>query len=296
MTKPNKTIQKKAPRALKREPKKTNVKYELTKPMKEALDEYQNEKTQYSRNILLYERRDLPNLPGSGQALINVIPNIYMMSSSPVLHDGGNRRFLRNSNKIRLKSCKLKLTFYLPIVRQITETNYEDNKHASLYFIVAILSSKTYPRAEDAALNWGVSDTIKNKIFERGVDGLTNVNDNGIPNTGAADRMQLPFNRRAFTVHDEKRFFMNRGSLPGAATASTENLGGHMPALTKEINMEYKCKNHLAIFENNISYRPFNGDPFLYIAYAFTDGSATTTGGYPQMWGISTVKWESTAT
>lgn len=287
------TKRKSAPRALKREVKtKDQPKYELTKPMKEAIDDYTSSKENLSFNHHVYKRFQIKNLP-NGTDLRRLLPPIFMVDSYPQLEGtGASRACLRTSNKIRLKQCRLKLIFAIP-----PDDRYQDEDRSSIFVRVAILSSKIFPRGEDAALNWDVSEKISDTLLSYGVKGATGEpqpQDGGVANNGYASTMLLPFNRRAFTVHDETSFYMNRGSLPGASIGTTENLGGHMPALEKEINLEWKCKNHLATFEDNTKWKPSNQDPFIYMSFAYVNGAQPSSAGVPFVYGMSTVKWEST--
>ena len=152
--------------------------------------------------------------------------------------------------------------------------------------IVAVLSSKTYKTFAEVSANWDVGEQIRTMLMQ--------YDDTPAPYFGTPDSNLLPFNTNAFTVHDQKRFYLNRGMIINDSAVPTPGAtgAGHMPTVVKKVRLNIKCKGKVLKFASPEEPLPTNFGPFLWIGFAYTNNAAATTAGVPFMYGRTVTRFE----
>jgi len=270
-----------APKALATKRRKPNYQasLKLTKPFRTVLDSYltrRDVKHWVQRN---YATRQLANVPTTGAHLIPVLPNIDQAGAPP--NQDPNSVATREGNFVRLKTISLDLRMYIPA----DDLAYSADR-ASIEVIVAVLSSKTYKTFAEVVNNWDVGEQINTMLMQ--------YDDTPSPYFGRPDSNLLPFNTQAFTVHDQRRFYMNRGMIINDSAVPTPGAtgAGHMPFLTKRLRMHIKCKGKVLKYASPEEPLPTNFGPFLWIGFAYTNNAVATTAGVPFMYGRTVARFE----
>jgi len=270
-----------APKALapRRRKPRYSASLKLSKPFRTVLDSYltrRDVKHWVQRN---YATRQFPNVPITGAHLIPVLPNIDQAGAPP--NQDPNSVATREGNFVRLKNISLDLRFYIPA----DDLAYSADR-ASIEVIVAVLSSKTYKTFAEVATNWDVGEQISTMLMQ--------YDDTPVQYFGRPDSNLLPFNTQAFTVHDQKRFYMNRGMIINDSAVPTPGAtgAGHMPTVVKKCRLNIKCKGKVLKFASPEEPLPTNFGPFLWVGFAYTNNAAATTAGVPFMYGRTTCRFE----
>lgn len=98
--------------------------------------------------------------------------------------------------------------------------------------------------------------------------------------SGLLSDIYAPINTDVFTVHHDKKFYLNQSyvNAQGAAPPSTI-LAQDIRNTVKFFNLSVKCKNKILKYDNNVSsdLLPTNFAPFLILGYAYLDGSSADT-------------------
>lgn len=270
-----------APRALapKRRKRNYSASLKLSKPFRTVLDSYLTRRDVKHWVMRNYSTRQYANVPTTGAHLVPVLPNIDQAGAPP--NQDPNSVATREGNFVRLKGITLDLRMYIPA----DDLAYSSDR-ASIEVIVAVLSSKTYKTFAEVSANWDVGEQIKTMIMQE--------DDTPVPYFGTCMSNLLPFNTNAFTVHDQKRFYMNRGMIINDSAVPTPGAtgAGHMPTVVKKLRMNIKCKGKVLKFASPEEPLPTNFGPFLWVGWAYTNGSAATTAGVPFLYGRTTTRFE----
>lgn len=283
---PGKTQTRKAraPRAMSRKapPKKSQPKYELTKPMKDLVHKEINASDQTHEKMYQNPERPvaLPNIPASTTYLFNMLPSIVQAgdtASTP------SNRETRTGSQIRLNSFNIKGRVFIPV-----DSDTINNDRACLSCRLLIMSCKKYPIYADVAANWATGDNLRDKFLKLGSE------EN--PFDGYQFGLDLPVNHDLFTLHHEKQFVLNRGVLQERTYGNvpvTEGLGAaHMPFVYKYFNINLKVKNKILKFSDETSVVPTNYAPFAVLCWAYTNGAAPSIIRIPEIQFTNKLRWK----
>lgn len=98
--------------------------------------------------------------------------------------------------------------------------------------------------------------------------------------TGVLSDIYSPINRDAFTVHYDKKFYLNQSyiNVIGASAPST-TIVQDVRNTVKFFKFNVKCKNRVLKYDEDIGsdLLPSNFGPFLLVGYSYLDGSAVDT-------------------
>lgn len=98
--------------------------------------------------------------------------------------------------------------------------------------------------------------------------------------TGLLSDLYSPINNELFTVHHDKRFYLNQSFINavGASPPSTV-VTQDLKNTVKFFNLNVKCKNKVLKYDPNVtsSIFPTNFAPFMVLGYAYADGSSPDT-------------------
>ena len=98
--------------------------------------------------------------------------------------------------------------------------------------------------------------------------------------TGLISDIHAPINTDVFTVHYDKRFYLNQSfiNVTGPSPATTI-LSQDIKNTLKFFNINVKCKNRILKYDEDVSSDtlPTTFAPFLLLGYAYLDGSSPDT-------------------
>lgn len=278
------------PMALVRKPRKVNYEksYKLSKPFKAVIEKCLDRRQTNQYKDTEIRRTQIPSTVLSGSDLHIWLPNIAQVGDTQSIgqDDIGFTTGTRTGKQIRLKSSYADLCFTIP-----TDDLEEEEDRSCITVVVYLLSSKQFPDVKDVQDNWDSGEELRNKLMDSGGSG----NPQGAGNeqfTGTVGDELMRINTRDFTVHDKKVFDMKRGQLPGGIDP-TENVGGHMPAIKKNIRLRWKCKNKMLKYSNADERQPTNSSPFIFWGFTYSaTGAAPSTAGVPFVYGRVYTQWE----
>lgn len=245
--------------------------YKLSKPMKSLVQGLVDKNKQDRWGIITKSQTILPYDAGAngGVNLLPLVPGLHQVGydTGLILADIQTADLnARVGTAIKCKSIRGKYTFY------VNPSTDQTNAHQALYLRVLTLSSKKYKTMKDIQINWTSGDALQSKVF---LDNSTQ------PSAwwGRPDYVNHPVNRRAFTVHQDQKFLMTRGALiklesdPSPDEYASQT---HMPCMIKSVNIEVKCKNIIAKYDNKASEYPTNFAPFALAVYSTFSGNNST--------------------
>lgn len=96
---------------------------------------------------------------------------------------------------------------------------------------------------------------------------------------GNLQDLYAPINRDLFTVHHDKRFYLNQSFINavGVSPPSTV-ISQDIKNTVKFFNFNVKCRNKKLRYDSNISsINPTNFAPFMILGYCYPDGSSPDT-------------------
>lgn len=262
--------------------------FALSKPFKKVLEKCLDagRPNQYMDKEI--RRTQIPSAMLSGISLQGWLPDIHQVGDEQgigqdaIAYTSGTR----TGRQLRLKTSYAKLCFTIP-----TDDLEEEEDRSCITVCVYLLSAKQFPDFKDVQNNWDANEELRNKLLDSGGSG----NPQGAGNeqfTGTVGDELMRINTRDFTVHDRKIFDMKRGQLPGGVDP-IDNLGGHMPALKKNITLRWKCKNKILRYSNSDETQPTNGSPFIFWGFTYSaTGAAPSTAGVPFVYGRVYTTWE----
>lgn len=185
-----------------------------------------------------------------------------MFQILPNIADGGlpNQRI---GNQITAQS--LNVRGYLKLnVNDVTDSTKLPNVIAR----VMVVTMKSRPCYYDAT---GASATLATLLKKGGTT---------VGFTGVLSDIYSPINRDAFTVHYDKRFYLNQSyvNVTGASPPTTI-LAQDIKNTVKFFNFNVKCKNRVLKYDEDIGsdLLPSNFGPFLLVGYSYLDGSSVDT-------------------
>lgn len=253
-----------------------NARYKLSKPFTKVLDSYLNSRDTKHWAAANYSIRQFANVPDEGSLLIPVLPEIPQVNADP-----GNvsaNIASREGNSIRLKSITIDCRVHIP-----GEDTPGSSDRSSIEVVAAIISCKTYKTFQEVSDNWDVGEEIMNSLMRDGPDASAYF---GTPKSNMLD-----FNRDLFTIHDQKRFYMNRGLLTDNSVLPATGTG-HMPTLVKKFKMHIKCKGKQLHYSTPSETLATDFGPFLWIGFAYTNNATPSAAGVPFFQGRTVCRFE----
>lgn len=181
--------------------------------------------------------------------MLQIVPNITQSTS-----DNG-----RIGDQARAQSFNIK--GYIRLIPNATFNGTNLPQVVARLFIVSLKSKPNYTEATSTATPLG--GLLKKGGTTSGFGG--NLQD-----------IYAPVNTDLWTVHADKRFYLNQPYLvqpggvgPASVPVDTKNC-------VKFFNINLRCKNKLLKYDSNVSSAllPTNYGPMLLLGYAFLDGSS----------------------
>lgn len=172
-----------------------------------------------------------------------------------------------DNNRIgdQIRAQNLNVKGYIKL--NINEVN-DSTKLPSVIARMMVVTMKTRPCFYDAT---GSPATLATLLKKGGTT---------VGFTGLLSDIYAPVNRDAFTVHYDKRFYLNQSyvNATGPSPPSTI-LSQDIRNTIKFFNLNVKCKNRLLKYDEDVGsgILPSNFGPFLVLGYAYADGSAADT-------------------
>lgn len=183
--------------------------------------------------------------------MIQILPYL-----SPSLYDNG-----RIGEQITAKSLSVK--GYLRF--DINDATTDSTKYPSVIARMMVVTMKTRPCFYDAT---GSSATLASLLKKGGTT---------VGFTGKLSDIYAPINRDVFTVHYDKRFYLNQSYLnaTGPSPPSTI-LSQDVKNSIKFFKFNVRCKNKILKYDEDVGsdLLPSNFGPFLVLGYAYADGSS----------------------
>lgn len=255
----------KVPKALvRRAPKKSKPKYQLSSTTKKLVVKEINKKEETNEKFYQTRLVELPNIPNSNTHLFKLIPDLPQAGQNDPA--GGvfpSNRETRQGTKVRLMSHNIKGRAFIPF------EDVGDVKKSCITCRLLILSCKKYSKYSDVFDNWQTGADLRSNFLRNGSeqDGFD----------GYQYGIDLPVNDELFTTHFDKKFLLNRGHIhqSTAFPTTTEGLGlAHMPIAVKYFNFNMKVKSKTLKFADELLQQPSNYAPFGILCYSYTDGTA----------------------
>lgn len=169
----------------------------------------------------------------------------------------------RIGEQIRAKSLNVKGYLKLDI-NEVTDST----KLPSVIARMMVVTMKTRPCFYDAT---GSPATLATLLKKGGTT---------VGFTGKLSDIYAPINRDAFTVHYDKRFYLNQSYLNvTGASPPTTTVAQDIKNTIKFFKFNVKCKNKLLKYDEDVGsdLLPTNFGPFLVLGYAYADGSSADT-------------------
>lgn len=98
--------------------------------------------------------------------------------------------------------------------------------------------------------------------------------------TGVLSDINAPINRDVFTVHADRKFYLNQDYVNAiGASVPSQYLAQNIKDTVKFFNINVKCKNKVLKYDEDISggLLPSNFAPIMLLGYSYLDGSAPDT-------------------
>lgn len=248
----------------------------LSKPFKAVLNSYLSSRETKHWGVRNYATRQLANVPDTGSVLIPILPEIGQVNAEP--NNPSANLATREGNAVRLKSISVDCRIYIP-----GDDTPGSADRSSIEVVAAILSHKTYKTFQEVTDNWDVGEESMNSLMRAGPEAAAYF---GTPASNLLD-----FNRDMFTVHDQKRFYLNRGLLTDNSVLPATGTG-HMPTVVKKFRMHIKCRGKMMHFSTPEETLPTDFGPFLWIGFAFTNNAAPSAAGVPFFIGRCVTRFE----
>lgn len=201
--------------------------------------------------------------------MLQVLPNIQ----TSVLDNG------RVGDQIRLQKFNIK--GYLKL--DINTSGSSNSDLTAVYCRLFVLSLKQKPNYTDATS----SSTPLSVLLKKGGT-TTNF-------SGQLSDMMAPVNTDVFTVHADRKFYLNQSMLQNFNNTLNAIVPIDMKNTVKFFNIPVRCKNKLLKYDNGTSsgLLPTNYGPFLCLGYCFLNGaSADVVSTRVGLHYISTVTYE----
>lgn len=166
----------------------------------------------------------------------------------------------RIGNQIRAKNLNIKGYLKLDV--------NDINDSTKLPNIVARMMVVTMKNAQNFTDAQGASPKIGTLLKKGGTT---------VAFSGLLSDIYAPLNRDVFTVHYDKRFYLNQSyvNATGPSPPSTI-ISQDVKNTVKFFNINIKCKNRLLRYDEDVSgdILPSNFGPFLLLGYSYLDGSS----------------------
>lgn len=182
--------------------------------------------------------------------MIQVIPNIAQGT-------GDNARI---GDQIRAQSLNIK--GYVKL--DINTTGASNSDLTSVYCRMMVLSLKTKPNYTEATS----SSTPLNSLLKKG--GTT------VGFTGVLSDIYAPVNTDLFTVHSERKFYLNQSHIQNFNSTTNAIVPVDVKNTVKFFNIPLKLKNKLLKYDSGVSsgLLPANYGPFLVLGYSFLNSAS----------------------
>lgn len=203
-----------------------------------------------------YTNYAFPGMPGSGDDLMDIMPDIAQAGTSGQEAASRERRL---GSKIKLSSLKTNFMFHIP------PATTPSNDTNSVQCRLLILSSKTLKKFSLLKQEWVAGTQNLARRYLRDGDAETFFQ-------GDLNSLRFPVNTALFTTHYDKRFILNRGLRLG----STDS-GCVVPDAIRTLNFNLKVKSKYLRFPDTALSENEDFAPFAILIYAPTNGGHTTT-------------------
>lgn len=183
----------------------------------------------------------------------------------------------REGDKIRLKTLNIKGYVNIP-----PDDTAQSADRAQIWCRLVIFSDKKFPLYETLQDQWASLEN-RSRIFLK--EGANPVNFDG-----SLQRIMLPVNRAAFTVHHEEEWIMSRGQ----AQTYGATLGGAttFPGVTHKLNIKLKVKNKELHYATPTRSTASNYGPNAYLMFAYLTGAPGSSVSVPYMQFNSTISFK----
>ncbi len=256
-----------------RKTKQKNYKnLKLAKPL-DTLVERKIDRNQESHQQGYWERRyqfsnliedDVPN------RIQQVIPDVVVASS----------RADREGATLKITRLNIKGRIDIPADDNVLVGN---DDRAQIYVRMFVLSSKRFTSIDDVRDNWTSGANLNSEFFKQAQTGQSP--------TGRYIDMLRPVNTACFTSHYDKVMKLNRNLGYFPDVTSTSGAATQKP-VSKEFNINMKCKNKHLKYIDSSSTQPNNFQPFVCCLFAYGNGAVPSLSGVPYIEYFSTMSFK----
>lgn len=186
--------------------------------------------------------------------ILQVIPNISQ----------GTGNAQRIGDKLTAKYCNVK-----GHLRIIPNDVQDSTTLPQVYVRLMLISAKFRQNYTDVT---GSSSQLASGLLKKGAT-TTGW-------TGVLSDIHAPINTDLFTLHGERRFYLNQSYVGTAGpSAPSASIAVDVAKTIKFFNFNLKCKNKIIRYDANMgsSIQPVNWAPFLVVGYSYLDGSSPDT-------------------
>lgn len=189
--------------------------------------------------------------------MLQVVPNIAQSVA-----DNG-----RIGDQIR--SQRLNIRGYLKLnINAASGTAGDSTTLPNVIARLMVVSIKSRSNYADASAGVGFLSTLLKK------GGTT------VGFTGLLSDINAPINRDVFTVHADRKFYLNQDYVNAiGASVPSQYLAQNIKNTVKFFNINVKCKNKLLKYDEDVAggTQPTNFAPMLLLGYSYLDGSSPDT-------------------
>ena len=206
-----------------------------------------------------YTNYAFPGIPGSGDDLMDIMPDIAQAGTTGQEAASRERRL---GSKIKLSALKTNYMFHIP------PGTVADPDYSSVQCRLLILSSTTIKKFSLLKQEWASGTQNLSRRYLK--DGDTESWFQGDLNS-----LRFPVNHALFVTHYDKRFILNRGlPQPAAVGAGT---GRVVPDAIRTLHFNMKVKSKYLRFPEPALSENEDWAPFAILLYAPTNGGHSTT-------------------
>ena len=245
----------------------------LSKPVKTLVDRRINKSEETHTAYYLFRPYQFTNLiaDNPAQRIWQVMPNLAR----------GTERTDRIGSEIRPYSLRIKGRVMIPADQNPLLGN---DDRAQIYIRLMVLSWKMCKNLDDVESNWTSGQNLNNFFFKPGASGQAP--------TGLYSDMLLPINHDMLTTHFDKVYKMNRHYPFFPDPTSTSGAASQIP-VSKEFNINVKCKNKKLCYVNEADVQPSNFAPFVCALFCYGNGAnPSSVSAVPYVEYLSTLRFK----
>lgn len=241
-----------------------------------------NRKKETHIKVLDEPRTAYNNIASVTADLRPVLPHIYQEgqdAATPGTKQSGDIES-REGSKVHLRSLHIKGIVTVP-----TDDSPTSNDRALLALRLLCLSSDKYKTFSAFQGNWQNGDGLRNVLLKKG--------SSSIPFDGTLGTLWLPVNTNAFTVHEDRTFYIDRGNIINSGVVSVNTSAYFPSALSyKPFSLSLRVKNKALHYGAPTASQPVNYGPGVILMYAYVNGAAAAASTVPFMQFQTTTKWK----